>query len=155
MNRIHSLAKAIALLVAATGCSMAFAAGSTTLAVTASVAATCKFSATSTPLTFAAIDPSSLSNVTASANVLYKCTKGTASTGVGFATGSTARTMVGPLPADLLPYVLALAGGTQTGTGFGAGRDRTLAVTGTITPAQFQNATVGAYSENVTLNITP
>ena len=154
MNRIHSLAKATALLVAATGCSMAFAAGSTTLAVTASVAATCKFSATSTPLTFAAIDPSSLSNVTASANVLYKCTKGTASGGVT-ATGGLTRNMVGPLPADLLAYTLALSGDTQAGLGFGAGQDRTMLVVGTITPTQFQNATVGAYTENVTLNITP
>lgn len=154
MNRVSTLVKAFALVVATTGCGLALAAGSTTLAVTATVIGTCTFSASSTPLAFGNINPSSTSNATATANVLYKCTKNTASAGVT-ATGGLTRNMTGPLPADLLPYTLALSGDTQTGLGFGAGTDRTMVVTGTITPAQFQNAAVGAYSENVTLNITP
>lgn len=154
MNRFHNLAKAIAIVAATAGCGLASAAGSTNLAVTASVTGTCKFSAASTPLAFGAIDPSSVVNAGATASVLYKCTKNTVSLGVT-ATGGLTRNMTGPLVTDLLPYTLALAGDTGTGTGFGAGQDLTLAVTGTITPAQFQNAAVGAYSENVTLNITP
>jgi hypothetical protein len=57
--------------------------------------------------------------------------------------------------ANPLPYTLGFAGGTQTGNGFGAGQDLTLVVTGTIAVADFQNAFAGAYTENVTLNITP
>lgn len=154
MNRVSTLVKALALVVATTGCGLALAAGSTTLAVTATVLGTCKFSALSTPLAFGTIDPSSTVNATAAASVLYKCTKGTTSAGVTFTTGGTARTMTGP-GAVTMGYSVTLTGGTQTGTGFGTGQDLTLAVAGTITPAQFQNATVGAYLENVLLDITP
>lgn len=154
MKRLNIFTKALLIAAVTASSGLASAAGSTTLAVTATVIATCKFSATSTPLAFGNIDPSATGNATASASVLYKCTKGTPSAGVT-ATGGLSRNMVGSVATDLLPYTLALTGGTQTGTGFGTGQDLTLAVAGTITPAQFQNAQVGAYTENVTLNITP
>lgn len=140
------------LLASAAG--LAAAADSTTLAVTASVTGLCKFSATSTPLAFGAIDPSLTTDKVVTANVLYKCTNGTASAGVT-ATNGNARAMTGPTGSTPMSYTLAFSGGTQAGTGFGSGKDLTLVVTGTITALQYQNATVGAYSENVQLNITP
>ena len=141
--------------VLATSAGLTFAAGTQTLAVTANVQGICKFSATSTPLAFGSIDPSLTTDKVVTANVLYKCTNKTASLGVTPATGTNARSMAGPTLADTLAYTLAFAGDTQTGSGFGSGKDLTLVVTGTITALQYQNVAAGVYSENVTLNITP
>ena len=153
MKSQTTLLKVVCAALLASSAGFAAAADSTTLAVTATVTGLCKFSATSTPLAFGAVDPSLTVDKVVTANVLYKCTKGTASAGVT-ATGGTARTMTGPA-ASTMGYTLGFSGGTSTGTGFGSGQDLTLVVTGTITAAQYQNATAGAYSENVTLNITP
>jgi hypothetical protein len=157
MKNYRTTLKTVSAVLLACNAGFAAAADTQTLAVTATVSGICKFSAASTPLAFGAIDPTSGSNATVSANVKYKCTKGTASAGVT-ATGGLTRTMTGVAPlaaTDTLAYALAISGDTQTGTGFGSGQDLTLAVTGTITPTQFQNAAAGSYSENVTLNITP
>lgn len=150
LNRIAKLFAAT-LLVGASG--LAAASGSTTLAVTASVTKTCQFSAASTPLSFAAIDPSGSADAVTTANVLYKCTNGTSSAGVT-ATGGLTRTMSDG--TNSLGYTLSFSGDTQKGKGFGSGNDLTMVVTGTITAAQYQNA-VGStgYADNVTLNITP
>lgn len=147
------------LIVASLACAAGFAtaADNQTLAVTATVTGMCKFSVLSTPLAFTDIDPSLTTDKTITANVLYKCTKGTASAGVT-ATDGLSRNMKGVSPlqvADTLAYTLAFSGDTQVGAGFGSGNDRTLVVTGTITAAQYNNAASGSYSETVTLNITP
>lgn len=157
MKTLSNALKALVVASLAFTAGLAAAADSQTLAVTASVTSMCKFSAASTPLAFGAIDPSLASDKTVTANVLYKCTKGTPSAGVT-TTGGLTRNMTGVSPlvnADTLAYTLAFTGGTQVGAGFGAGNDRTLVVTGTITPAQYNDAAAGSYSENVTLNITP
>ena len=154
MKYTATLLKAAVAACLVSSASLTFAAGSQILAVTANVQGICKFSATSTPLAFGSIDPSLTTDKVVTANVLYKCTNKTASLGVT-ATGGNARTMVGPTSADTLAYTLAFAGDTQTGSGFGSGKDLTLVVTGTITALQYQNVAAVAYSENVTLNITP
>ena len=145
--------KVVALALMACVSGFATAADSTGLAVTANVPGLCKFSTTTTPLAFGAVDPSLTADKVVSANVNYKCTKNTASLGVTTGSGPI-QTMIGPTPTDTMSYTLALAGGTQTGKGFGPGQDLVLAVTGTITAAQYQNAAAGAYSEIVTLTIT-
>lgn len=152
----NRIAKATAALILSSIAGMASAAGSQTLAVSATIAAICKFSAASTPLAFGSIDPSLSTDKVVTANVLYKCSNGTASAGVT-ATGGLTRTMTDTVtPANTLGYTLSFSGGTQTGTGFGSGKDLTLVVTGTITAAQYQNAVASTtYAENVTLNITP
>ena len=154
MKNTHTVLKLVAATLLTCTAGLAAAAGSQTLAVTASVQGICKFSAASTPLTFGSIDPSSTVNKVTTANVLYKCTKGTASLGVT-ATGGLARNMISGTTADTLGYTLSFTGDTSTGTGFGPGTDLTMVATGTITPAQFQNVTAASYAENVTLNITP
>lgn len=152
--RLNQIAKSLAftLLIGASG--LAAASGSQTLAVTATVDAICKFSAASTPLAFGTIDPSLSADKVVTANVLYKCSKGTAAAGVT-ATGGLTRSMTDS-GGKTLAYTLSFTGDTQTGKGFGAGNDLTLVVTGTITAAQYQDATASTtYAENVTLNITP
>ncbi len=152
MKHLSTSLKAIVVASLACAAGIAAASDSTTLAVSATVSAKCKFSALSTPLAFGTIDPSLGTDATVSASVLYRCTKGTLSTGIT-ASGGTSRTMTG---AGNLPYTLAITGGTGTGTGFGAGgSDLTATVTGTISATDYQTAAAGSYSESVTLNITP
>jgi hypothetical protein len=153
MNTLSTSLKAVVIATLTCAAGLAAAADSQTLAVSATVSAMCKFSVASTPLAFGAIDPSLTTDATMTANVLYKCSKGTPSTGVNAAGGAT-RSMTGP-GASTMAYTLGFSGDTQTGKGFGSGQDLTLVVTGTITAAAYQNASAGAYSENVTLNITP
>jgi spore coat protein U-like protein len=142
----------------------AFAASATnTLNVSATVTGNCKFnSAGPTALTIANsganIDPSVAIDATGSANVLYRCTSGTtaavtAANGTN-ASGAQQRVRDG-VTANYMNYALALAGGAQAGTGFGAGNDKTLVVTGTIVQADFVNAPAGAYTDTVVLTITP
>ena len=151
-----TIAKALALTAVCLASNLAFAAGSSTLAVTAGVIGTCKFAATSTPLAFSStIDPSSTTNVTATANVLYQCTKNTASVGITGTTGAHSMNTTPTANATPLAYTMAISGDTSAGNGFGPGTSLTAVVTGTITPAQFQNVIAGSYSDNVTMSITP
>ena len=154
MKTQRTLIKAIAAALLVCTAGLASAADTQTLATSANVSGICKFSTSSTPLAFGTIDPSLLTYKVATATVLYKCTKGTASAGVAVAGGNT-RFMTVSTTALAMAYTLGLSGDTQTGKGFGTGQDLTLAVTGTITAAQYQNVTAGAYTETVTLNITP
>jgi len=155
MSNHRAYLKAIpaAILICASG--LASAADSTSLAVSATIIGTCKFSAASTPLAFGgAIDPSGSATLSPTASVLYKCTKNTASLGI---TGTAGAHTMNTTPANATPlsYTLAISGDTSTGLGFGAGNDLTATVTGTMTQAQYQNAIAGSYSDTVTLNITP
>jgi hypothetical protein len=144
-----------ALVVASLACAAGFATADTqTLAVTATVTGVCKFSATSTPLAFGTLDPSTIAaDKQVTANVVYKCTNKTASLGI---TGLT-----GPLTmsngTDTLAFSLAIAGDTSTGKGFvtGATTDLTAVVTGTVTVAAIQAAAAGSYTKDITLSITP
>lgn len=154
MKNYRAILKAVATVLLTCTVGYAAATDSQTLAASATVTPICKFSTTSTPLAFGSIDPSLSADKVVTANVLYKCTKGTASAGVT-ATGGLTRTMSSTTPVDTMAYTLALSGDTQTGTGFGSGKDLTMVVTGTITALQYQNVSAATYSENVTLNITP
>src|SRR5580658_5501315 len=124
----------------------AFAGGTTNLTVTATIQATCKVITPPAALAFGSIDPSGLSNITASTSFVTKCTNGTtesASTdnnGNNFS-GGTKRMQTTTPAGSFLAYAVAYSGDTTfTGTGFGAGAGNTVTVSGTITPAQFQNA---------------
>ena len=151
MKHLSTSLKAIVVASLACAAGIAAASDSTTLAVSATVSAKCKFSAASTPLAFGTIDPSLATDATATAAVKYKCTKSTVSGGITGTGGSHTMTS----GSDTLAYTLAIAGDVGTGLGFGSGTDLTATVTGTITVAQYQNAAAGSYTENVTLNITP
>ena len=154
MKHLSSSLKAIVVASLACAAGFATAADSTTLAVSATVSGTCKFSATTQPLAFGAIDPSTTAaDKVVTANVAYKCTNKTASLGI---TGIT-----GPLSmlsgTDSLPFTLAIAGDKSAGKGFvpGAATDLTAVVTGTLALADIQAAAAGSYAKNVTLSITP
>lgn len=137
----------------------AFAASSTnTLTVNATVNGTCKFVSTTSTLAFGAIDPSGTSAATASTTTAYRCTTGTTAS-VSKDDGLNPSGVGVPRLSDgsshFMPYALTLTGGTQVGTGHGAGQDKTLTVGGSIAVTDFQNAPAGAYVDTVTLTITP
>lgn len=152
MTNSHTLIKILSAALLACSAGLASAGGTQILAVSATVPGTCKFSAASTPLAFGSIDPTSTTAVTQTANVVYRCTKNTASLGITGTAG--AHTMTSG--TDTLAYTMSITGDTRPGTGFGAaGTDLTAVVTGTIAAADFQTAAAGTYTEDVTLTITP
>lgn len=127
------------------------------MSVNASVSAICKFNSGQTPvLAFGAIDPSGTTNAIASTTVLYRCTKGTVASVSSAVTGTRTLTGSGTAAGDSMSYTLSFTSGNAgTGTGFGSGQDLALVLAGTITPANYQNKTVGPYADNVTLTVTP
>ena len=133
-----------------------------TLNVTATVSGTCRFNtAGPTTLTIATgagvIDPAAAGPATGSATVTFRCTTGTSSAitaddGAN-ASGPGARRVTDG--ATFMGYSLALTNAVQVGTGHGAGQDKTLTVDASIAAVNYQNAAAGAYTDTVTLTITP
>lgn len=158
--------KLIVLALAASGALVsgpAFSASTThTLTVSAQVQGVCKFN-TAGPTTLTVetgagvIDPSAAGPATGAANVTFRCTTGTTSAitgdnGLNFSGGSR-RVKNGV--ANFMNYSFTLTNAAQVGTGHGAGQDKTVAVNASIIAADYQNATAGAYTDTVTLTITP
>jgi hypothetical protein len=150
--------------LAATGLVTAFsAAGADTysLGVSAQVLGRCKFTQAAGAVltltnTVGGIDPSSLTSATGTANITYKCTTGQApaftnDTGT-HASGGSNRVADGA--GNFMIYTLTLTSGGN-GAGFGAGADKTLAVGGTITQANFASAPVGTYTDTVVVSVNP
>jgi len=148
------IAKVLALVALSSLSGLASAADSSTLAVSATVKGVCKFSAASTPLAFADIDPSATTNAVITANLLYRCTKNTAGAAITTSDGVLATRTMTAGGGQTLPYSLSFGSAPGVGNGFGAAV-QTIVVTGTITVAQFQGAEAATYSENVSLSITP
>lgn len=151
------------LSITTVGATILLAAGvqaaTNTLSVSASVSGTCKFNTDTSTLAFGALDPSAAVDATASTSITYRCTKGTAATTTANngsnASGTQKRLSNGAATPEYINYALSLNGGSQTGTGHGAGKDLTLSVSGTITAASYENATAGSYTDSVTLTLTP
>lgn len=154
-----TVAKAVAATIIVSAAGFAAAAGTQNLNVTATVSGVCKFSSAVQTLTFGTVDPSVPGPIAGSgAAVTYKCTKGTAATGVTPDNGtnfSASRRMGNG--TDFIPYSLTISGGTQTGLGFaaGAGTDLALIIGGSIVAADYQNVSAGAYSDTVVLTLAP
>ena len=111
---------------------------------------------------FGLIDPSGVSNVTAtSAGLTYKCSTGTTFNITGITGGSsssgTCASFTGTMldgSGHTLNYNLSCGAGPYTGLGFGATSAIGIALNGTITPLQFQNAFAAAYTDTVTVTVT-
>lgn len=148
-TRLAKIAAALSLTLAA-GIA---AADTQSVSVTASVTGVCKFNTGQTPvLAFGAIDPTGSAAKTASVDVLFKCTKGQSATVA--ATGGLSRTLAGPSSSSM-PYTVTLTGASATGAGFGSSTDLTLTVGGSVAVADYQNATVGSYTDTISLTVTP
>jgi len=152
---------AVSMLAAGLASTSAIAADSYSLSVSATVLGRCVFTQAAGQTltltnTLGGIDPSSATNATGNATITYKCTKGQApafTTNLGANEGGTGSNRVTD-GTGFMVYTVGLTSG-GAGTGFGAAENKTLSVAGTIVPAQFQNATVGTYTDTVTINVTP
>jgi Spore Coat Protein U domain len=135
----------------------ASAADTKDLNVTANVTGVCKFR-TTTPdtLPFGTLDPSVGTDVNASVNVLYWCTKGvtnnvvTAGQGQNFTGGKNNMKLA--TGTDLIPYTLSI---TSTGTPGGPAVNLTAAVSGTVLGTDYTGKTAGSYSDLVVLTVNP
>ena len=152
---------AASLLAAGLVSTSAIAADSYSLSVSATVLGRCTFTQAAGQTltltnTLGGIDPSSGTNATGNATITYKCTRGQApsfTANLGANEGGTGSNRVTD-GTGFMAYTLGLTPG-GAGTGFGAAENKTLTVAGTILPAQFQNASVGTYTDTVTINVTP
>jgi spore coat protein U-like protein len=149
------LALGLAVACASMG-SVAFAGGSHTITVNATVTGTCKFNTAASTIALA-VDPTATSSVTGTDNVLYRCTNGTVP-GFTLTSSSTSSTTGGNLiqGAENFPYTFTSSGG-GAGTGMGnlAANDKTLAVTVSVNQSGAANVTPGTYSDTIVVDVTP
>ncbi len=155
---------ALPALVAACALAAATPAGAAeqSLGVTARVTATCSFTEASAYLLFPEIDPSGSDTYVTTTTVRVQCTRGTRlSLRVGGATQPPILRQMASLgfishtPVEL-PYRLDWSTGPETTGGFSASaQDYVVTVTGTLTPAHYQDAADGHFTDRVTLELTP
>jgi spore coat protein U-like protein len=132
------------------------------LEVTAKVLARtgCRFSSGSFPvLNFGSIDQSSTTNATAATTATVSCRGNILSffnivVDNGANSGGTGarRLRHQTLASELMPYALTVS--PTTGWFLFTG-SRTINITGTITPANFQSVAAGPYTDSVTLTLNP
>lgn len=155
MKRILTAVVAV-LLVAVAGA--ALAASSTNITVTANVQGTCKFTTGTYTLAFGDLDPALNTSVTKTGNVQFWCTKGSAAiptfaAGDGSHYSGGTRNMQGP-GSDLIPYVID-SFTADTNANLGPGTPRTVTIQGTIPANSYGDKSFGAYSDTVSITITP
>ena len=143
----------------------AFAGGTHTIAVSASVTGTCIVNTANSTLGFGALNPGSGGTVNAVwSGGTFRCTNGTAytvssndglnSSGPGGTlnrmrrTGATDCTVA----ADCIRYTLT---NVTAGNGTGMTNDISFGVTGQTLIADYQNAREGGYTDTVTLTVAP
>lgn len=148
------LAMVAVALVSMAGAAMA--GDTTTVAVSATVVGTCKFTAGGT-IPFGNLDPSVGTDQTpAVTQPTFWCTKGagyTISDDAGlYDTGPLARRMKHGTLAEYIPYSFTY---TATGTGAGPASVLTMNIASTVLGADYANVSAGVYSDTVTLTIAP
>ena len=147
----------LAALIAATVAAPAFAGDAATLAVSATISSTCKFTTGSFTMNFGALDPSAAANQAQATGITYKCTKGAAATSFSFDGAAVSPTSVNITNGtDNIPVALSWAAPATVGTGFGAGSTAiSMTVNGSILAANYANVSAGAYTKNVTVIVAP
>jgi spore coat protein U-like protein len=120
----------------------------------------CRFSSSNgLVIAFGTIDPSSSVDALASVNLVLIC-NGSANTASYAIASDNGVNATGPgglrlrhvtNPAAVLPYSLSAPPGGTVQKGVAT----TVAINGTITPANYANAPAGAYADTVTLTISP
>ena len=147
----------LAALVAGTFAAPVFAGDTATLAVSATISSTCKFTTGSFTMNFGALDPSAAANQAQSTGITYKCTKGAAATSFSFDGAAVSPTSVNITNGtDIIPVALSWTVPASTGTGFGAGSTSiSMTVNGSILGTNYANVSAGAYTKNVTVVVAP
>lgn len=146
----------IALAVLAAG-GAAWAAGTNTLTVQASVSGTCTFSTATSLINFGALDPANAVSHQVVITPTFWCTKGVVGDVIGANMGLNpiggVRQLKDTAGTDLIPYSLTLA--PDAGSNLGSGSPRTLTITGDIAAGSYTTVTASTYSDTVALTINP
>jgi hypothetical protein len=134
------------------------AADSINVPVSATVLGVCKFSTGQSPSVVIAnsganIDPSLAGSATGSANVLYRCTKGSAPAFALTGGASLTLTCAACGGATMTATMSLTPPGSPNGQGFAT--DLTLVLTGTIPSATYSTAAAGTYNGTQTVTVTP
>lgn len=160
-QRLHAGRTLLAGVLAVATSFGSHAAGSATLQVSAAVLSKsqCKFAAGAAPVAaFGTINQASSTNLTAAASLVLSC-NGSATTavyavsagnGANFSGGS--RQMKEAASSNFLPYTLTL---TPTSGSVNKGATTTVSITATMVPSSFSNAPAGAYSDAVSITLSP
>jgi hypothetical protein len=147
----------LSAVIAATFAAPAIAGDTATLAVTATVSGTCKFTTASFNMNFGTLDPSAAANQTQTTALSYKCTKGQAATSFSFDGDATSPASVNITNGtDNIPVGLAWAVPATLGSGFGVGSTAiSMNVTGTFLATDYNNVSAGVYTKNVAVVVAP
>ena len=134
------------------------AADSINVPVSATVLGVCKFTTGQSPSVVIAnsgvnIDPSLAGSATGSANILYRCTKGTAPTFALTGGATLTLTCAACGPATMNATMSLTPPGSPNGQGFAT--DLTLVLTGTIPSATYAPAVAGTYTGTQQVTVTP
>jgi len=153
MKKLLGLAMVLGLVLVFTGAAMA--GDSTTVTVSANVVGTCKF-LTGGTMAFGALDPSSGSDVNATASPTFWCTKNASYTITDddglHKSGTTHRIQHVTTFTEFIPYTFTY---TPTGTGKGRTSPITLTINGTVAYADYRDSAAGDYADTVVVSITP
>ena len=147
----------ICTLLAAAFAAPAAAGDTATLAVTANVSGTCKFTTGSFTMNFGTLDPSAAANQAQATALTYKCTQGTAASSFSFDGAAVSPTSVSITNGtDNIPVALSWTVPATQGSGFGAGSSAiSMNVTGNITGTNYANVSAGVYTKNVSVVVAP
>ena len=157
INRIR-MAAAAAGVLAVVLAAPAPAADTINVPVSANVLGVCKFATGQSPSVVIAnsgvdIDPSLAGNATGSANILYRCTNGTAPTFALTGGASLTLTCAACGGATMAATMSLTPPGSPNGQGFAV--DLTLQLTGTISSAIYGPAAPGTYNGTQQVTVTP
>jgi len=147
----------ILALFAASFAVPAMAGDTATLAVSANVSGTCKFTTGTFNMNFGTLDPSAAANQSQTTPLTYKCTKGAPATSFTFDGNAVSPASVNITNGtDNIPVALSWTVPAAQGTGFGAGSTAiSMDVVGNILGTAYANVSAGAYTKNVTVVVAP
>ena len=147
----------LCVLLAATFAAPAVAGDNATLAVSATVSGTCKFTTASFAMNFGTLDPSAAANQALATALTYKCTQGTAASSFSFDGAGVSPTSVNITNGtDNIPVALAWTVPAGLGTGFGVGSTAiSMNVVGDILGVNYANVSAGVYTKNVAVVVAP
>lgn len=156
MTRTKRTLLAIASLGALAFTGSAFAGGTTSLALTANVTATCTFDTGTQTMNFGTLDPSVLVPATQTAPINYHCSTGQAASSIKI-NGNLSPTSVNIINgASTLPVQLTWVTPTTVGAGFGgAVPPITVTINGTIAAADVGTAIAGNYLASYVVALLP
>lgn len=149
--------KLLCALLAVSFAAPAAAGDTATLAVSATVSGTCKFTTGTFNMSFGTLDPSAAANQSLVSGISYKCTKNTAATSFSFDADATSPASVNiSNGTDNIPVSLSWSAPATQGSGFGVGSTAiTMNVTGDILGTDYANVSAGVYTRNVAVVVAP